>query len=178
MQFLKDSIRKRIVDSAVLEFIQYGYSDASIRNIANNSNISLGNIYRYYDNKRALFLSIVNPFLEGIGEFSQPTDNKQQQVQTVVNYIVDHRNQFIIVKTCDTSLYSHLLDDIVLIFTGLFDNAKIRSAYRNPKFTRAIISSYLEALYQVIDAADSDAQCQDYAQELTSFFFESNKFTA
>ena len=64
MQYLKDVVRTRIINAAIAEFKEYGYSNASIRNIAEVANISLGNIYRYYENKEDLFLTIINPLTE------------------------------------------------------------------------------------------------------------------
>ena len=48
MQYLKKEIKDRILASAVDEFKEHGFANASIRNIANNAEISLGNIYRYF----------------------------------------------------------------------------------------------------------------------------------
>ena len=64
MQYLKKEVREKILCAAVEEFKQYGYADASIRNIANNAEISLGNIYRYFTNKEALYFAVINPFME------------------------------------------------------------------------------------------------------------------
>lgn len=172
MQYLKENVRQRIINSALIEFKQNGYSNASIRNIAENSNISLGNIYRYFENKRSIFLSIVNPFLEGIGDLAQSYNaDRTQKTDFFVNYLTEHRDHFIIVKLWDAQMYSHLLDDVVDIFSTKFETSKIKAAYRNPNFTRAIISSYLEALYQVIINSSDAAQCKEYAYELTNYFF-------
>ena len=60
MQYLKDVVRTRIVNAAIAEFKEYGYSNASIRNIAETAAISLGNIYRYYENKEDAYLMQIN----------------------------------------------------------------------------------------------------------------------
>ena len=66
MQYLKREIRERILAAAVEEFKEYGFANASIRNIANNAEISLGNIYRYFANKEALYFAVINPFMESV----------------------------------------------------------------------------------------------------------------
>lgn len=66
MQYLKKEIRERILNAAVEEFKEHGYADASIRNIANNAQISLGNVYRYFTNKEGLYFAIITPFMENI----------------------------------------------------------------------------------------------------------------
>lgn len=65
MQVLKDYVRNNILSSARNEFLEKGYTKASMRDIATNAGITVGNIYRYYESKEYLFESIVEPtFLE------------------------------------------------------------------------------------------------------------------
>ncbi len=59
MQFLKEELRVKILESATVEFYDKGYSKASMRTIAKHSGITVGNIYRYFDGKEALFESVV-----------------------------------------------------------------------------------------------------------------------
>ena len=53
-QKLKDDIRQAIIAAATEEFQNKGYEDASMRSIAEKANITVGNIYRYFDNKEDL----------------------------------------------------------------------------------------------------------------------------
>lgn len=50
-QILKEEIKNKIVSSAISEFYGYGFNDASLRRIAASSNITVGNLYRYFKNK-------------------------------------------------------------------------------------------------------------------------------
>lgn len=52
--------RRRIIEIATKEFAKKGYHDASISNIASKSGISVGAVYKYFDNKQDLFLTIVD----------------------------------------------------------------------------------------------------------------------
>lgn len=52
--------RCRIIETATMEFAKKGYHDASISNIASKSGVSVGSIYKYFDNKQDLFLTIVD----------------------------------------------------------------------------------------------------------------------
>jgi AcrR family transcriptional regulator len=60
MQYLKDEVKNRILESALAEFKTMGYSDASMRKIAQNAHVALGNVYRYYVNKQELFNALVS----------------------------------------------------------------------------------------------------------------------
>ena len=66
MQYLKNDVREKILKAAIAEFKENGYANASIRNIAVNAHISLGNIYRYFTNKEALYCAVVEPLMEEI----------------------------------------------------------------------------------------------------------------
>ena len=59
MQYLKDDVRKSIAEEALKEFVLKGYEGASIRNIAKNSNTSVGNLYKYFSSKEDLYENII-----------------------------------------------------------------------------------------------------------------------
>lgn len=61
MQYLKDDIRKKILSSALIEFKDKGYVDASMRIIASKAGIALGSTYRYFENKESLFNTLIEP---------------------------------------------------------------------------------------------------------------------
>lgn len=61
MQVLKEDVRARIIESATQEFLKNGFNKASMRDIAKNAEITVGNIYRYFDNKEDLFNQVVEP---------------------------------------------------------------------------------------------------------------------
>ena len=59
-QVLKEEVQKRIVDAALAVFAMKGYAAATIGEIAAAAGISTGNVYRYYENKEALFEDAVD----------------------------------------------------------------------------------------------------------------------
>ncbi len=52
--------RRRVIEAATNEFAKKGYHDASISNIAAVADISVGSVYKYFENKLDLFLTIVD----------------------------------------------------------------------------------------------------------------------
>lgn len=66
MQYLKDEVNKRILESALAEFSTMGYKDASMRKIARNAHVALGNVYHYCFNKQELFNTLVGPVYDGL----------------------------------------------------------------------------------------------------------------
>lgn len=51
--------RKRILDAATTEFAQYGFENTSIQQIAKKAEISVGSVYKYFENKEELFAMVV-----------------------------------------------------------------------------------------------------------------------
>lgn len=58
--------RARVIDSATKEFAKKGYHDASIGSIADKAGISVGSIYKYFENKQDLFLTIIDESISRI----------------------------------------------------------------------------------------------------------------
>lgn len=60
-QVLKEELRFKIVESAKKELLEKGYRDASMRNIATMADTTVGNLYRYFENKDQLIHVIIEP---------------------------------------------------------------------------------------------------------------------
>ena len=61
MQLKKEKIKKRIENAAREDFLEYGFTKTSMRNIAKKAKISTSNIYNYFKNKDYLFYSLIDP---------------------------------------------------------------------------------------------------------------------
>jgi AcrR family transcriptional regulator len=97
MQYLKDEIRNSIIEEALKEFKKSGYKGASIRNIAKNSNTSVGNLYKYFESKEELYESVIG---------------------SVYNKLMNYINQFAEVELNDKAaeIFYQLMDKIIEIF--------------------------------------------------------------
>ncbi len=89
------------------EFYIKGYEKSSIHEIAKQTGISVGNVYRYFDNKEALFKEIVEPAYQRMVKMIEDDHQKAPQsinLQTMIDEIgflldsilVDHRKAFLI----------------------------------------------------------------------------------
>lgn len=67
-QILKDDTRNRIIDAAKEEFLEKGFKDASLRNIAKKADMTVGNLYRYFTNKEDINKQIVEVTLNLLEE--------------------------------------------------------------------------------------------------------------
>lgn len=65
-QFLKEEVKDKIQNSAVEVFTNKGFKKSSIKEIATNAGVSVGNVYRYYSNKETLYESVIEGVYEGV----------------------------------------------------------------------------------------------------------------
>lgn len=93
MQVLKDYVRMNILESARKEFLSRGYAKASMRDIAQNAGITVGNIYRYYDSKEFLFEAVVDPTFIEITDLIQNIHFDQFETYERQEYVT-FRNEF------------------------------------------------------------------------------------
>ncbi len=61
---LPEEKRKKIEEAAIEEFEQYNFDSASINRIVENSQISKGSFYQYFENKKDLYKYIINHIIE------------------------------------------------------------------------------------------------------------------
>lgn len=52
--------RNKILDAAIVEFAEHGFDSANINTIAQKSGVSVGSMYKYFDNKEDLFLTVIH----------------------------------------------------------------------------------------------------------------------
>lgn len=59
-QSLKPELRERLLEAAAALFAEAGYQRATMAAIAERAGVSTGNVYRYFENKDALFYQVVS----------------------------------------------------------------------------------------------------------------------
>lgn len=74
MQVLKEDVRKNILLAAKKEFLTMGFTSSSLRRIAKDSNVTLSNIYNYFENKDDLFRALLMPTIDIIKKYAISKD--------------------------------------------------------------------------------------------------------
>lgn len=79
--------RNKILDVAIVEFAENGFVSANINSIANEAGISVGSLYKYFDHKEDLFLTIIHygvetlkTILGGIIAEEEPLDTRIEKI--------------------------------------------------------------------------------------------------
>ena len=111
MQVLKEEVREKIKIAALSEFEKNGYQKTSMRSIASSAKLTVGNLYRYFDNKDSLFSIIIQPAFQEIYQFieefarieeDKPLEKRQKDSfiktfeESLIRIYIQHRAELII----------------------------------------------------------------------------------
>ena len=80
--------KKKIMNAAKSEFVEYSFYDASINRIIKNAGISRGSFYMYFENKEELFLYILDGYREeALAEIFKRDDGEKGDIFQMAIYI-------------------------------------------------------------------------------------------
>lgn len=135
MSKLVEGVSEKIEACAKKEFLEKGYMDASLRNIAAAAGTTTGSIYSRYGGKEGLFSAIVEPaakeFIEifkGVQEEFRMKDPKEQPellddfsmngMRRMVEYMYDHFEEFeLLVNSSYGTKFQNFVEHLVDIET-------------------------------------------------------------
>ena len=182
MQYLKREIKERILAAAIEEFKEHGYANASIRNIANNAEISLGNIYRYFANKEALYFAVINPFMESDkqsieSEFTFVDKTMKEVSEVLVKFLMQYSDELLIIRKGNSVHYETFVNYIIGVISSkireMMESSfpEIDEKIKNPEFYNAIAEGFLNSLFKILRNEDSTEVQERNARELITFYF-------
>jgi len=88
---LTEDQQAAILDRAILEFAEKGYSGAGLSGIAKGAGVSVGVIYKYYKDKEELFSACIRKSImyldEALREAGQAGDDLPEQIRSLVRQV-------------------------------------------------------------------------------------------
>ncbi len=168
VQFAKDEIRQRIVDTARAEFLEKGFEKASIRTITAKAKTAKSNLYNYFTDKDHLFCSVVGSAVEKIRkgletakQFNVPkgveeyTVESQMHVIKVVSRFVEENYtdvRLLLFKAQGSSLEGFKYEILEAFTENMHTWTKSIRAHKeiSKLFIRSICSFYLSSIEQMI----------------------------
>ena len=129
MQVLKKEIYKAIEDNAIKLFKQFSYEGANIDIIAEKANISTGNVYRYYKNKRAIYDKVTAKAYEMLDKAADQILEKEETkseeiIETIINIYEKEKSSTIILLGVKNTLNKELLEKYEKIFVKTFEKGE------------------------------------------------------
>jgi AcrR family transcriptional regulator len=166
MQVQKPKIRKKILDSAIEEFLVVGYRRASMRNIAQEAGITVGNIYAYFSGKADLFETIISPALKSINDLIQieakeGTPSLGMIAETVTAVFLENKKQFLILMHNSAPKYANVRVQLTaLVRERLIIDLlpKLPPRARDPLLAEGLAVAILEGLLNIFHRYGGDEQ--------------------
>ena len=173
MQVLKEEVRQKILQAAVEEFGASGYREASMRQIAGRSGITAGNIYRYFENKEALFCCVMDPIWQEIlhliyidKEMGNPQNLNTLSVSYIVSHIIDickeHADQFcILIAKSGGSPYADAKERLVNVVKKRLDEElipalrQLNGQEQDPLLSQVLAATIIDSFFSII------VECRD-----------------
>lgn len=135
MADISESTESKILQSAKVEFLEKGFTSASLRTIAANAGLTTGAMYRHFKDKDALFCALVNDAIEATLKLVKAGDvehhknledpmggahaeDEKAYSQAFVEYMLKNRDAFVLLLTKSAgSTHEHFLEEIADIYT-------------------------------------------------------------
>ena len=185
---------ERIVEAAKKEFMEYGFTDASLRRIAAKAGIQVGGLYKHFGSKEEMFSSLVEPTIEGLMACFRVIENDyfdeigkvaaesiwEDQVETVrfMEYIYDHFDEFkLIVCRSQGTKYERFTHDIAKLeeeVTIRYMNELKKSGFAvndvDEKEFHLLVTASVEAILQAVIHDFTRDEAIHYAHTLENFY--------
>jgi AcrR family transcriptional regulator len=145
MQVLKKKIYDAIEDNAIKLFKQFSYEGANIDLIADKANISTGNIYRYYNNKKAIYDKVTGKAYKMLDEAAdQFLEKKDIKTEEIIEKIIDvykkEKSSTIILLGVKNTINKELLEKYEKIFVKAFEKGEDK--YLNEVYAKSMFYAF------------------------------------
>lgn len=186
---------EKILACAKEEFLEKGYTDASIRTIAQNAGVSTSTIYTRYSDKEGLFRFLVEPAANGLKEllrqslngFSTLTEREQNEkimeysdrgFEGVIAYIYEYFSEFkLLITRAPGNYYQDFLEGLVELDTGCTKKFLIQAGSKalaegriTDGFLHVVSSAFYSGIFEVVIHDMPMEEAKKYINELRSFY--------
>ncbi len=187
-------LTETLLDEAKKEFLQCGYKDASLRNIAKNANMTTGAIYRRYSDKEALFDAVVDPvrctFMDmfqasqamffdmaeqGLSHLSyKKTAN---EVSMFLDYVYAYKDIFLLILChAEGTKHQFFINDLVVLevevsrkYYDLLQKKGKLLGNIHPHVHTALILTYYTSIFEIIKLDITKEEALQHIQSIVTF---------
>jgi AcrR family transcriptional regulator len=100
---------RKILDAAIAEFGEKGFSESSIVSITSRAKVALGTFYTYFDSKEALFAALVEDMsmqvrsavAPALSEGSDALDAERRALAAYLDFASDHKHVYRIIDEAE-----------------------------------------------------------------------------
>ncbi len=189
----KTANHEKIVAAAKKEFLTYGFTDASMRHIAEEAGMSASGLYKHFASKEEMFSALVEPARQGLLSIFHLEENEQEQLigtgdlsfsetgqdaRLSISYIYDHLDAFrlIICKSQGTKYESFIHDlavleeKMTLSFMEVLKKQGIKLNEYDERDLHLLTTTNISAVFQTVAHGLTREEAMHYADTLDRFF--------
>lgn len=188
MQYLKEEIKSEIMRTALKEFELNGFEKASMKNIANNAGVAIGNIYRYFKNKEELFNEVIEPAHKKISDLVfnrfqdnnlninikfNPSDIVESLMKVHINYstelmIMMYKSEGTKYQNTKEELINLVYSRLELEYKKIFSEQGVESV---EKFIYIFATVLSEGIFTILKRDDDLEEKKKLINQLLIFYF-------
>ena len=192
-----EGVYEAVLACAKKEFLEKGYTDASLRTIAQEAGTSTGSIYTRFQDKEGLFSAVVSPAADGLMElflkiqenFHQFDEETQQaemgrytsrHQMEMLDYIYDHFEEFqILLDGAGGTRFSSFLDQLVNIevdytykYMEVIGCESVKSGLVTEEFIHIVVTAYFNGMFEVVRHHMPKADAVKYLRLLNRYHMQ------
>lgn len=173
---LSDEKLKELIAAGISEFACKGFEHASISSIAQKSGISVGVIYKYYDDKEALFIACVRDCLQALNsvldDVTLKSDSIDESIRSIITTLIGYAKEnteinrmYHEITSSKDKMYTNMLAGEIegisaVVYTNLIKKAKEQGLCHvdaDPRF----FAFFFDNLFMMVQFS----YCSDYYRE-------------
>ena len=195
-----EGVTEKLLEQAMKEFLDKGYTGASLRTIAENAVTTPRSVYTRYGDKEGLFAALVsecadtlkNMFISYMKDYGEKPVDEQKNlfhddkfdeeykdyIYSIIDYIYENFNVFKLLICCSKDTrFADYVDEIVsvdethtLMYIQRTGNQVISSGKAAPQLIHLLCSSYVHGFFEFVRHDMEKAEAQKYILQLRTFF--------
>lgn len=186
MQYKKEDVRERILAAARKEYLARGFRGGNISAIAQEANVPVGNLYRYFEGKTGVLDAIVRPAYEALPKLLA----ELQQVETLDSVTLGQTmpmlsgglltffdafgdDILILLDGCDGTRYEDFGQDISRQVSRVIKRKLYpgKTTEREEQLADIISKAFCGSLFDILRMRLDHAQKQELVEKLLKFYF-------
>ena len=186
--------KKKLLESAKKEFLEKGFTGASLRTIAANAGVTTGAMYRHFKDKNAFFCALVDDAITATKNVIMLADPKNHEKLTptqmqehmdfekkstddFLNYMYENFDAFtLLLRKSAGSTHEHFQEDICDLYTKNCEKTfawmyeqKIATKQVSPMTIHFMASTIINAFCDIILHNMSKQEAKEYISDIMEF---------
>ena len=191
----KTQAHEKIIATAVGEFMEYGFENASMRRIASEVGLTVGALYRHFPNKEEMFAALVEPTLHELmekyqefceqgyevmkcGDVQQLWNESESETKWLMYFIYEHFDAFkLLICRSQGTRFARFVHDMALLeersTLDYFERMKQYNMTVNELSQQEfhmLVTANVSALFEAVIHDFSREEAMHYAETLDAFF--------